>query len=59
MAGGCRGEAVKSAPRVLSRVPPIIAQGSNVPEPVSLSQLDLRPEEHDGQERQFHPEQCP
>lgn len=28
MAEGCRGEAVKSAPRVLSRVCPIIAQGS-------------------------------
>lgn len=28
MAEGCRGEAVKSAPRVLPRVPPIIAQGS-------------------------------
>lgn len=53
MAEGCRGEAVKSAPRVLSRVCPS-SQGLDVPEPVSLSQLDLRPEEHGGQERQTY-----
>lgn len=45
---GCRGEAVKNAPRVSSRHPPHHRARLDIPGPVSLSQLDLRPEEHGG-----------
>jgi hypothetical protein len=42
------------APRVLSRVPHGCTR-LDVPGPVPPSQVDLRPEEHGGQERQYTP----